>query len=200
MSVTRVAPSIVPSISGRQSAMIGVDLEPGAQRFALRLGGALVQRLEIGGDALEVALERVDIGVDEADRVVQLVRDAGDEAAEARHLLLLDEPVLRLLQLDMRLVQRLIGAPQFADRPPGEHGADAAPVGVELRRAIAAPDIPRRSRGLEAQLGFACAALAPGIDAVRRQPLAIGLRHEGVEPRADQFALGPADQARRRRR
>ena len=60
------------------------------------------------------------------------MRHAGDKAPEARHFFLFDQPVLRLLQIDMRLMQGLIGEPQFADRPPGQNGADAPTIAREL--------------------------------------------------------------------
>ena len=46
-------------------------------------------------------------------------RNLLDETPEHAHMLMLDQPILRLLQFEMRLVQRLIGAAQFADRPAG---------------------------------------------------------------------------------
>ncbi len=85
---------------------------------AAQFGGvaAGVDAGEIVRQAATVAVERVDVAVDEADGVVEFVGDAGDEPAEARHLLLFHQPALGLLKFGVGAVQRLVGAAEFADR------------------------------------------------------------------------------------
>ena len=72
---------------------------------------------------------------DEADGVVQLVRNACDQPAQRRHLLGKDKVLLRFLQFAVRRVQALIGAAQLAQRPAHHDAARIAPHMVEARRA-----------------------------------------------------------------
>ena len=171
-----------------------VDLQAGAQRLPLGRRRVGVNGVEIGEQALLVAIEREDVGVDEADGVVELVRDARHQPAEARHLLLLDQPDLRLLQLDMRFVQRLIGAAQFADRPARQHRADASPVGGELRGAAHRQAFLLAIGGAKAQIDFLHLALAARGEKLG-EPALIAFDDECADPRPDEFVFGAADQA-----
>ena len=150
--------------------------------------------VEIGEQAAAITIEREDVGVDEADGVVELVGDARHQPAQARHLFLLDQPDLRLLQLDVRLVQRLIGAAQFADRPARQHRPDAAPVGGELRRAAHRQTLLLAVGGAKPQIDFLDLALAARGEELGEPPL-IGLDDEFADRSADELALGAPDQA-----
>ena len=64
----------------------------------------------------------------EADRVVELVGDAGDEAAERGHLLGEHQLLLGLTQILVRGGEFGIGATQLADRTADQHETDEAPL------------------------------------------------------------------------
>ena len=65
-------------------------LEPG-QRRRIELRAVRAVRLEHARQRPGIGLQEVHVAQDEADGVVQLVRDAGDETADRRHLLAVDE-------------------------------------------------------------------------------------------------------------
>jgi hypothetical protein len=61
----------------------------------------------------DVVLERTEVGADEADRVVDLVRDAGGQLADGRHLLRLQQLTLRPLDGFQCLLQCRLFVQQF---------------------------------------------------------------------------------------
>ena len=65
--------------------------------------------VEDRAQALDEVVERADVRVDEADRIVQLVGDAGDELPHRGHLLPLDQLDLCRLQVAVRRLQLLVG-------------------------------------------------------------------------------------------
>ena len=73
-----------------------------AGRAAIRSSASLVEGEQVAHLA-DVAAEHGDVVGDERDRVVDLVRDAGHDLAEAGELLRLHELALRLLQRRVRL-------------------------------------------------------------------------------------------------
>ena len=153
---------------------------------------------EIIGQYLAVAVQHMDIAINEGDRIVQLVGDARDQPAEARHLLLFDQLALRLLQFQMRAVQGLIGAAQFPDRAPRQHRADTAARMVEPAGKIDRHYIGRTARGVKMQFAIACprAGLAPRARAKMTARLIVVFLHDEIEQSAaDQFRLGLAEQS-----
>jgi hypothetical protein len=95
-----------------------------------------VDRGEIGLQPLRVALQRVGVAQHEADRVVQFMRHAGHQTAERGHFFRMQQLLLRAFQVFVRFAQGLIGAAQFAQRPAGDHHADAHALMVDARRAV----------------------------------------------------------------
>ena len=72
---------------------------------AARAGPSSVSRiaasywLDHAEQGADIALQRTHVGVDEADRVIDFMRDAGRQLADGRHLFRLQQLVVRFLQL-----------------------------------------------------------------------------------------------------
>ncbi len=113
--------------------LLPARLELGAERVVL---APAPRRIEERAQALRILAQRVRVRVDRADRIVQLVRDAGDQAAERRELFRLNQLLLRPLQLEVRVVERIIGTAQLADRPSDQHDAGETVARVVTRGAV----------------------------------------------------------------
>ena len=107
-----------------------------AQAHQLRPLRPVAHALEVGLQFFQILGDRMHIAVHEADRIVQLMGDAGDQAAERSHLLGLHQGALRRLQLLMGLFEIAIGAAQLADRPADQHEAQQAPPLIAPRRDL----------------------------------------------------------------
>jgi hypothetical protein len=86
---------------------------------------------QVALQAVAVALQRVHVAQHEADRVVQLVRHAGHQAAQRGHLLGMQQLLLGALERLVRLAQLVVGALDLAHRPADEDMAHAPAGGVE---------------------------------------------------------------------
>jgi hypothetical protein len=95
-----------------------------------------VDRRDITRQALGIALHRHGVAVDEADRIVQLVRDAGHETAQRGHLFGMDQLLLGGLEVFVGAAQGLVGTPQFAHRPASDDQAHHLADAVVARRTI----------------------------------------------------------------
>ncbi len=110
----------------------------------------------------DLALEDEQVVGDEGERVVDLVRDPGGGLAEAGHPCLLEHPALRLPQLDVGLLQRLVRLAELAERMVEDRvgaGQLAGPlldldfqlVVRPLQFGLGPLDLPRRLAGRSAR-------------------------------------------------
>ena len=95
-----------------------------------------MDRLEVASQAFAIAAQHVHVAQHEADRVVELVRHAGHQAPQRRHLFGVQQLLLRLLQRIVRIAQLPVGALEFAQWPPHQHAPDRPPRAVAPGRAV----------------------------------------------------------------
>ncbi len=110
----------------------------------VRTSFELAVEADQGDQVFQVAFEHGDVVADERKRVVDLVRDAGDELAQAGELLGLDHPALgglerfvglalgfgQFLERDVLLFERLFGAHALGDVPEDSLDPMGVPSGL----------------------------------------------------------------------
>ena len=145
-------------------------LDLGQHRLRVRQAQRALVDLDQREQAVQVFLQRAQVGVHVADGVVDLVRDAGRELADGGHLLRLHQLFLRtgqahqgLPQLRVAALQLLLARMRFADVVEDHQAVSAAGIVVEIGAHL------QHQAVVQAQVPVPAAIGARRGDRIRRQ-------------------------------
>ena len=145
-------------------------LDLGQHRLRVRQAQRALVDLDQREQAVQVFLQRAQVGVHVADGVVDLVRDAGRELADGGHLLRLHQLFLRtgqahqgLPQLRVAALQLLLARMRFADVVEDHQAVSTAGIVVEVGAHL------QHQAVVQAQVAVPAAIGACRSDRIRRQ-------------------------------